>query len=176
MGNQTNLLTKEEFAALRRRCGIRITRPLVNIRAHQLTDCYFRKRLQPSTGLFYVLPYPNGCWRLFPYRFEDFGCLDHIRLWRGYCVPILVCVWGKELRQPILPLGNRLMRLYRSCPRGRVVQADGGFTVFYGADLPKMAVLNRICRAFGLKVARFQPDNLMRVVGLSVVKYMSDSL
>ncbi|MDR0533629.1 MAG: hypothetical protein LBH01_06720 [Verrucomicrobiales bacterium] len=108
------------------------------------------KKISPSNGIYYALPYPRGCWHLYAYRFDQGVELDHSQLWEQYCAAVLAEVWCQTLKQSSHRLKRELTQYVYGCPRGRVACRERAYFINHGGDLPQAIAYREVEQAFGL--------------------------
>lgn len=113
----------------------------------------------PTTGIYYILRYPNG-WRLFSFRYDQHpGELGHPDVWERFVVKSLAEPWSRRLRVNPRWLAEELRLCCYGFPRGRVVGVGHRrLVVLWGADHLRFVTKAAVARAFSCPGLRWEID------------------
>jgi hypothetical protein len=99
--------------------------------------------MKPTTGIFYVIRYPEG-WEVVASRHDEYPDDGHPDFWRRAAVTAMLAQrWHKALDLPSDELSEDLRKYDYGFPRGRIAKVGKQYCVYYGKDIQPYMKISR---------------------------------
>ena len=111
-----------------------------------------------SDGIYYIV-YIDGRWKVEAFRTDQYGDVDHLRMWEEYLAPYFAETFKLNEEEASL-----LKLSYAGFPRGRIVKIGIKYVVYHGNNYKKFVSKDEILAPFGLADAEFKFDDHERAI------------
>ena len=111
-----------------------------------------------SEGIYYIACI-NGKWKVEAFRTDQYGDIDHVRIWEEHLAPYLARIFKLNEEDASL-----LKLSYAGFPRGRVVKIGKKYLIYHGKDYKKLVRKDEILAPFGITDAKFEFDDHERAI------------